>query len=42
MPELQATVTLDRGKREIVTAADEVHKDIVGAVKKEIMFSAVP
>jgi hypothetical protein len=38
-PHCKQVVTLDRAKREVTTAADEVHKDVVGAVKKEIMYS---
>jgi hypothetical protein len=38
-PHCGQPVTLDRAKREVATAADEVHKDIAGVVKKEIMYS---
>jgi hypothetical protein len=38
-PHCKQAVTLDRAKREVATAPDEVHKDVVGAVKKEIMYS---
>ena len=38
-PHCKQAVTLDKTKREISTAADEVHKDVVGALKKEIMYS---
>jgi hypothetical protein len=38
-PQCKQAVTLDRATREIATASDEVHKDVVGAVKKEIMYS---
>jgi hypothetical protein len=38
-PQCKQAVSLDRAKREVATASDEVHKDVVGAVKKEIMYS---
>jgi hypothetical protein len=38
-PHCKQPVTLDKATREVATASDEVHKDIVGAVKKEIMYS---
>jgi hypothetical protein len=39
VPHCKQAVTLDRAQREVTTAADDVHKDVVGAVKKEIMYS---
>jgi hypothetical protein len=30
---------MDGTTREVATEADEVHKDVVGVVKKEIMYS---
>ena len=38
-PHCKQAVTLDRAKREVAPASDEVHKDVVGVVKKEIMYS---
>jgi len=38
-PHCKQSVTLDKAKREVGTPADEVHKEIVGLVKKEIMYS---
>jgi DNA-directed RNA polymerase subunit RPC12/RpoP len=38
-PQCKQAVTLDRAKREVADASDEVHKDVVGSVKKEIMYS---
>jgi hypothetical protein len=38
-PHCKQEVTLDKAKREVATAGDEVHKDVVGVVKKEIMYS---
>jgi hypothetical protein len=38
-PHCKQTVTMDGATREVATEADEVHKDVVGVVKKEIMYS---
>jgi hypothetical protein len=38
-PHCKQTVTLDRTTREVGMAPDDVHKDVVGVVKKEIMYS---
>lgn len=38
-PQCKQPVTLEKTKREVATASDEVHKDVVGLVKKEIMYS---
>jgi hypothetical protein len=38
-PHCQQPVTLERTKREVGSAPDDVHKDVVGAIKKEIMYS---
>lgn len=38
-PHCKQTVTLDKANRDVATASDEVHKDTVGAVKKEVMYS---
>ena len=37
-PHCQQPVTLAKTQREVGTAPDEVHKDVVGAVKKEVMI----
>ena len=38
-PQCKQAVTLEKTKREVATAPDEVHKDVVGIFKKEIMYS---
>ena len=38
-PDCKQLVTLNRAKREIGTASEEVQKEIVGLVKKEIVYS---
>jgi hypothetical protein len=38
-PHCKQPVTLDGTRREVTTAESEVHKDVVGAMKKEIMYS---
>ncbi len=38
-PHCKQIVTLDKTNREVAPASDEVHKDVVGVVKKEIMYS---
>jgi len=38
-PHCKQQVTLDRATRETGDLPDEVHKDVVGTIKKEIMYS---
>jgi hypothetical protein len=38
-PHCKQTVTLDKTNREVASASDEIHKDVVGLMKKEIMYS---
>jgi len=38
-PHCGQAVTLDGTKREVSSAPEEVHKEVVGGVKKEIMYS---
>lgn len=38
-PHCKQAVTLDRAKREVAEAPDQVHKDVVGIMKLEIMYS---
>lgn len=38
-PHCGQSVSLEGTKREVGTVPDEVHKDVVGAMKKEIMYS---
>jgi hypothetical protein len=38
-PHCKQTVALEKAKREMSTSTDEVHKDVVGLVKKEVMYS---
>ena len=38
-PHCKQTVTLDKTHREVANASDEIHKDVVGLMKKEIMYS---
>ncbi len=38
-PYCKQAVSLDKSKRESAAFAEEVHKDISGIVKKEIMYS---
>jgi hypothetical protein len=38
-PHCKQPVTLEKTKRDVGDASDEVHKDVVGMMKKEIMYS---
>jgi hypothetical protein len=38
-PQCKETVTLERTRKEVANASDDVHKDVVGMVKKEVMYS---
>jgi len=38
-PHCKQPVTLEKTHRETADVPDEVHKDVVGVVKKEIMYS---
>lgn len=38
-PYCKKPVTLEKTKRETGNAPDAVHKDVVGVIKKEIMYS---
>ena len=38
-PHCKGIVSLEAATREIGDVSDEVHKDVVGVVKKEIMYS---
>jgi hypothetical protein len=38
-PHCEKAVTLDKTTREVAPASEEVHKDVIGIVKKEIMYS---
>ena len=38
-PHCGKAVTLDAANREVSDVSDEVHKEVVGVVKKEIMYS---
>ena len=38
-PHCEQPVTLAKTLREVGTAPDDVHRDVVGVVKKEVMYS---
>jgi predicted RNA-binding Zn-ribbon protein involved in translation (DUF1610 family) len=38
-PQCKETVTLERTHKEVANASDDVHKDVIGLVKKEVMYS---
>ena len=38
-PQCKQMVTLERTNREVADASDAVHKDVVGLIKKEVMYS---
>jgi hypothetical protein len=38
-PYCKVEVTLDKTKRESAPMSEEIHKDVTGAIKKEIMYS---
>jgi transposase-like protein len=38
-PQCKQTVTLERTNKEVANASDDVHKDVIGLVKKEVMYS---
>lgn len=38
-PYCKQSLTLEQSKRDLMTHPEEVHKDVVGVVKKEIMYS---
>jgi hypothetical protein len=38
-PQCKEMVTLERTRKEVANASDDVHKDVVGLLKKEVMYS---
>lgn len=38
-PYCKQSLTIEQSKRDSMTHPEEVHKDVVGVVKKEIMYS---